>query len=747
VSRVKRLWTQRNAPLIASISATLLCVAIYAGHQARTITVPGIDAWESALENARVRFAGSRAPADDRVVVVALDDDTRARFPHVFQTRRGQAELFEKVAAARPLVIGLDLFFVNRELQLAQDVLAKVKDALAALAAETASPALAKAREALQAVLDETRGDEVLAQTIARIGQLHLGFLFYLGDAGTTDPEPVGLARARLGEVVTAARSTGRHPLRASAAAVSLPDIARGAAGGGFVNVDPDPDGTVRRVPLVIEHGGRYYVSLGLDLALAAAQGDGGYVTGEDRLSFAGREVPVDRRGRATLNYLGPARTFRHVSAVDVMNGSAGDRLQGRIVLVGYTDTARDKIVQPFDRVMPGVEVHATLIHNLLHDELRRRIEPPAALAALAILCGFLALLQVRRVRQRGAWVVVAGTLVAMAAYLVTSQILFQAQGLIVPVVAPLIAAALVTAAALSVGLATEGREKARLRSAFSRYVPPSVVERILADPRRIRLGGDRRVLTVLFSDIRGFSRTAEGLEPEVLSEYLNEYFTPMTGLVLENGGMLDKYIGDAVMAVYGAPLEVPDHAVRACRTALAMHRALVPLNQELTRRGLPPVNIGVGLSTGPMSVGNMGSQVRFDFTVLGDAVNLGARLEALTRDYRVDTLVAADTARAAGDAFVFRELDVVRVKGRAGVGRIYQLCGERGAEGVPTADQLALFARGLEHYRARRWTDARTVFEEVDDGPSRVLLARIDDLETEPPGDEWDGVFDQLVK
>ena len=751
---MRRLWSRRNAPLIAAIGAAGLCTALYAGHLSRAVTLPGIDGWEDSLENARVRIAGTRAPADDRIVIVALDDDTRRTAPQVFQTRRGLAELFDAIASAQPRVIGLDLFFAQDELQLEARVLAQVKAALKRVEAEppAAGTALASAREALDAVVEETRGDDRLAETIARAGRVYLGFLFVFDGAAAPAgaPERPGLARARVAEVVTAARSPGRHPERAGAVIASLEKFARGAAGGGFVNVDPDPDGTVRRLPLVVEHAGRYYMALGLAVALAAERGDAGYITGEDALRFADREVPVDRRGRATLSYLGPAESFPHVSAAAVLSSEAARaRLRDKIVLVGYTDAARDKIAQPFDRVMSGVEVHATLVHNLLHGELLRRIEPSTAIALVAALCGILALFQIRRVRQRGAWVVGTGTATAIGAYLVASQILFQAEGLIVPVVAPVLAAALVTAAALSVGLATEGREKARLRSAFSRYVPGSVVERILADPSRIRLGGDRRVLTVCFCDIRGFSGTAENLEPEVLSEYLNEYLTPMTNLVLDSGGMLDKYIGDAIMAVYGAPLEVPDHAARACQTALAMLRALGPLNAGFIRRDLPPVHVGIGLSTGPMSVGNMGSQARFDFTVLGDAVNLGARLEALTRDYKVDILVAEATAQAAGDRFVFRELDVVRVKGRAGVGRIHQLCGERGAPGVPGEEELARFAAGLEHYRARRWAEARAALEGLPagDGPTEVLLARVADLEAHPPPPEWDGVFHQLVK
>src|SRR5690606_35561942 len=238
--------------------------------------------------------------------------------------------------------------------------------ALAALDAEPAttpapSPALAAARAALAAVLEETRGDEILAAAVARGGPLQLGFLLHLDPAGAPPgtPEPPGLAPARLGEVAVTSRAAGRHPPRAAAVTASLPDIAAGAPGAGFVNVTPDPDGTLRRVPLVIEHAGRYYMALGLAVALAAAgaPGQAAYATGEDALEVAGRLAPVDRRGRATLAYLGPSGTFPHLSAVDVVAGRAPGALAGKIVLLGYTDVARDRIVQPLDRAADGVEV------------------------------------------------------------------------------------------------------------------------------------------------------------------------------------------------------------------------------------------------------------------------------------------------------------------------------------------------------------------------------------------------------
>lgn len=701
-----------------------------------------------------MRLGGARAPADDRIVIVGLDDRTHAEAPDLFQTRRGLARLIEAVAAARPRVMGLDLFFANPELRLDSRVVAQVEDALAGLASEAApSPAAIAARAALSAVLEELRGDAVLAEAV-RKARLVLAFLLHLDESGARGPAPPGLSLARLSEAVVTEQPAGRRPARASSATISMPSIATAAGGAGFVNVAPDDDGALRRLPLVLEYGGDYYGAFGLSLTLAFLGGNAelSYVSGDEFVELEGARVAVDRRGLATLSYLGPGGTFPHVSAVDVVRGAVSPEvLAGKIAIIGYTDVARDVIIQPFDGTCPGVEAHATLVHNLLHGELRRRAGPVTSLLLVVGLGALITLLQIRRLRQRGGWVVGFGALAAVALYFAASQYALAAHGSFIPVVAPVLGAVLVTAAALSTGLATEGREKARLRSAFSRYVPPGVVERLLADPSRIRLGGERRELTVLFSDIRGFSRFAENLEPEVLSEFLNEFLTPMTHLVLDQGGMLDKYIGDALMAVYGAPLEVPDHPARACRTAVAMLGALAPLNAEFTRRGLPAVQVGIGINSGPMSVGNMGSQARFDYTVLGDAVNLGARLEALTRDYRVDVLVGETTAELASGEFVFRELDTVRVKGRAGVGRIHELVGPRGAARF-SAEDLAAFAAALADYRGARWSEAEERLRgflrlHPEDGPAGVLLERLAALRARPPEGAWDGVFEQLVK
>jgi adenylate cyclase len=404
------------------------------------------------------------------------------------------------------------------------------------------------------------------------------------------------------------------------------------------------------------------------------------------------------------------------------------------------TYASYDKVQTPLDKVADGVELHATLTENILSGRLLRLASPLATVLATLLLCGIVIAAQLRRIRRR-AWVPPLLALAAMLGYVVIAQLAF-AGGSILALAPPILMASLVLAAATIGGLATEGREKAHLRAVFSQYVSKTVVDRIIADPARAKLGGERKVLTVLFSDIRGFSAFAEGMGPEALASFLGEYLTPMTELVLESGGTLDKYIGDAVMAIWAAPVDVPDHAARACEVALRMQEALVALNKKWQAEGKPKVAIGVGINTGPMSVGNMGTPARFDYTVLGDQVNLGARLEALTKEYGVDILVGEATANAAGTGFVFREVDVVRVKGRAGAAPVFELVGRAGAR------TDARFADALALYRKREFATAQQLFAELAGDDTAALMAkRCADLASSPPSEDWDGVYEQRSK
>jgi adenylate cyclase len=316
-----------------------------------------------------------------------------------------------------------------------------------------------------------------------------------------------------------------------------------------------------------------------------------------------------------------------------------------------------------------------------------------------------------------------------------------------------MVTALLITVAAVAVSVVTLGREKAQLRTAFGQYVQGSLVEKIIDDPSKLKLGGERRELTVMFSDIRGFSKFSETLDPESLSRLLNEYLTPMTDQVFEHGGMLDKYIGDAVMAVYGAPLPMDEklQAEKACATALAWMAALEELNKDWGKRDIPPVAIGVGINTGAMAVGNMGSENRFDYTVLGDAVNLAARLEAITKEYRAWIITGPRTRELAGERYAFRELDAVRVQGRDGVVPIYELLGPADAPRL-WAEDIGLYEQALEAYRSADWDQAEAHFEKFlgkhpDDGAAQTMVTRIANMRTNPPPKTWDGVYDQKSK
>ncbi|HQC10828.1 MAG TPA: adenylate/guanylate cyclase domain-containing protein, partial [Smithellaceae bacterium] len=291
-----------------------------------------------------------------------------------------------------------------------------------------------------------------------------------------------------------------------------------------------------------------------------------------------------------------------------------------------------------------------------------------------------------------------------------------------------------------------EEREKKKIRGAFQYYLTSSVINEMLKDPGKLKLGGDKKDLTVLFSDIRGFTTISEKMTPEELVALLNEYLTTMTNQVFHYDGLLDKYMGDAIMAVFGAPLDQPDHAERACRTALAMMKELRKLQDKWKAEGRPVFDIGVGLNSGDMVVGNMGSEMRFDYTVMGDMVNLGSRLEGTNKEYGTNIIISEFTYEKVKDAMCCRELDGVRVKGKLKPVKIYELLGEKKDEAA-FRDLLEGFGKGLALYREAKWDEAIAAFQSVlaarpNDTPSKVYVERCKNLKENPPAEPWDGVF-----
>lgn len=472
-----------------------------------------------------------------------------------------------------------------------------------------------------------------------------------------------------------------------------------------------------------------------------------------DFIKIGDLQIPTDEQGRLLINYYGPGYTFPHYPLSDVVLGRVlPETFQNKIVLFGFTGiTYHDLHSTSFERdSYPGVEVHATIIENILRQDYILRPEATIlADALILLLLGIVLGLILHRTRP------ISGALAAIICLIgvigiTCSAFLFGKIWL--NMAFPLVFIVLDYLAITSYKYFTEEKKKKEVKNAFQHYVAPAVVEQMLDKVDQLHLGGERKQLTALFSDIRGFTSISEKMTPEDLVHFLNEYLTAMAKIVLHYEGTVDKYMGDAIMAFYGAPLEQPDHALRACRTAVDMITRLKELQTGWKARNLPPMNIGIGINSGEMSVGNMGSEERFDYTIMGDNVNLASRLEGINKQYGTNIVISQFTyALIRDNPFIVRELDSVRVKGKQEPVTIYELM-RYGEIDQQTQALLEIFNNGLEAYKHRQWDQAIASFQEVfgiepNDEPSKIYIERCEAYKQTPPPENWDGVFVMQTK
>ena len=520
-------------------------------------------------------------------------------------------------------------------------------------------------------------------------------------------------------------------------------------------------------------------------------------------------KIPVDKKGQLQINYSGPSYMFPYASATDVLSDSRDltiteriknsktgiwepiihkvDKaafLKGKILFLGATAVGiYDLRVTPFEENLPGVETHANALSNLLIETARARGEKIATDAPgflrrspleemtmwLYLLVGGIALSAL--LTYFGSVAGLGITILFLAAvYFIDTYVLFKS-GIIVTTLFPVSLIVFDFVGLTSFKYFTEERKKRELKGTFEKYVSPAIVNEILADPENIELGGKKMELTVMFSDVRGFTTISEKLEPRALSDLLNSYLTPMTNLVFANKGTLDKYMGDAIMAFWGAPVHFKDHAKHAARCALQMLVKLKELQAEYRAKGLPEIEIGIGLNTGEMNVGNMGSDTVRSYTVMGDAVNLGSRLEGINKQYGTRIIISEFTFSEIKDEFICREIDRVKVKGKAQPVRIYELVAESDNKRVAdsankrvadSANKLAvsaakisvlsLFAEGLKLYNEQKFREAIERFTlalsfDANDAPSQLYVERCEDYLATPPPPDWDGVFTMTSK
>lgn len=570
----------------------------------------------------------------------------------------------------------------------------------------------------------------------------------------------------------------GRHldALSWKAYDANLPMLQKAARAGGYMNTEVDADGLLRSIPLLGQVGDAYYESLSLAaarVALGATEirpvffdADEALMTEEQLRQYGALkaielnskprvQIPVEPSIKALVQFRGrggpDGGAFRYVSAADVLKGKLPKHeLIDRIVLVGTTAPGlNDLRATPVNKEYPGVEQHANMIASILDGEFKQRPDFSPAFDLLQIIAiGLVLGLVLPALTPVYSILFALGSAVAIGAF---NFWVYQSLHWVMPVATALLLVLALFVFNVAWGYLFEYRKGRAIVNLFGEYVAPELVAEMAANPQNYNMEGESRELTVLFADVRGFTTISEGLDPNALREYINIYLTAMSEDIRGNRGTLDKYIGDAVMAFWGAPVALPDHAARAVATALQMQATAARLNRDFIARGWPPLKIGIGLNTGEMRVGDMGSKIRRAYTVMGDAVNLSSRLEGITKVYGVGVAVGEAT-RLAAPAFAYRELDRVRVKGKNEPVPIFEPIAREAelAENLRTALQRWHTALGL--VRAQQWDAAERLLRQLqqaypDDGLYRLYLQRIEHYRMHPPGGDWDGVTSYETK
>ena len=614
-------------------------------------------------------------PANPQVVIVTVDEASLKMVGRWPWPRSVLAELVGRLVQGGAAIIAFDVLFNEPELGAEREVVNRLTRSNQARSVD------ARVRSELERLASENDPDAVLATAIRESGRVVLASNFVLErQPPTTTPEREGAPRkGALGAFRNYNDRGAFPPIHAEQEFFPVPVLLEAATAVGHTNMLPESDGSTRYEALLVESRGHYYPSLALEavrlglgvepLRVRATFGDSIQV-GNDVL------IPTEVRSRTLIDYAGPPGTIPHISSADVFQGRGLERIKDRVVFIGATAEALyDLRVTPVSPAMPGVEKHANMAANILDG---RFIVRPGwtelAEAGGIILFPLVLALVLPAVRPvPSVWI----TLALLGALLGTTHYWFR-QGLWTPVVYPGLALVLTFVGITIYRILTEERQRQFTRRAFQQYVSPEVVERIMENPQALQFGGEMRNLTVLFSDIRDFTTFTEKHDPQLVVHMLREYLTEMTRIVIEEGGTLDKYIGDAVMAEFGAPIPYPDHALRGCRAALRMAAEVERLTAKWIAEGREPFRIGLGVNTGNMVVGNLGSEQLFDYTVIGDEVNLGARLESLNKDYQTDKhiIISEDTYESAGEAIQVRRLGEVKVKGKTRPVVVYELVG-----------------------------------------------------------------------
>jgi len=681
------------------------------------------------------------------VAIVDIDEASLKEIGQWPWPRTVVADLVSKLKDRGAVAIGFDIIFAEPDRM---------------------SPAVAV--ESFRGLDDETRSklaslpsnDEVLADAMKRARVI-------VGQSGSPLSQPRSDAEkalqtgfAIIGPDPTPLLVTFKGLLR------NVPLIEQAAAGRGVLSIDPDRDGIIRRVPVILTAQDVLVPSLAMEM-LRVVTGSGAIQVRADEagvqsVGVRGLAVPTDNRGRVWVHFNKIDRERSYVSAKDLLQGRLPpDRVRGRLVLVGTSAIGLFDIkTTPVDAAMPGVEVHAQILESVL---TKAQLAPvPDAIGAEIVIAVLLGLAIIVAAPALSPTVVVVLGAAMVAGLVGLSWYLFAMHSLLLDFTYPLMSSWLIYLVLTFVNYFREQRQRQQIRSAFGYYLSPHMVEQLARSPEKLVLGGEERRMTILFSDVRGFTTISEHFKdnPQGLTQLMNRFLTPLTNAIIERKGTIDKYIGDAIMAFWNAPVDDAEQEVNACDAALAMQERAVELNAELKQEAetgggtYMPLRIGIGLNTGPCVVGNMGSDFRFNYSVLGDTVNVASRLEARTKDYRLPLVIGSRTAERAQEKFTTMEIDLIQVKGKKEPEAVFTVLGRSALKDDPHCTELrALNADMLVAFRKQDWDGALALIERCRSAANGLDVAglydmyveRISTYRADPPPPDWDGVYEAESK
>jgi adenylate cyclase len=738
------------ARLIIGIVVVLMFLAHVIGFAG--LRVPLLDNLESIVYDTRLRLT-MPGTLDPRIVILDIDEKSLAEREQGGEGRwpwpRDRLallvdKLFDRYEVA---VVGFDVVFAERDESSGIRVLERL--------AERELREDARFQSALRQLKPQLDYDDIFARRIQG-RPVVLGYILLEKGAATlqkkgTLPPPVLTATSFVGRNVATTSWSGYT--------ANLDVLQKAAASGGHFNSRTDDDGVIRRVPMLAEYDGGYYEPLSLAMVrvllgsppVAAVRPDPaltpkGYPDLE-WLQVGPIRIPVDHEATALVPYRGRKDSFKYFSIVDVLNDRVDPpELKGKIVLVGTTAPGLlDLRATPVDPVYPGVEVHANLISGMLDGSIKQR--PSYVVGAEFLLLAAAGLAMALLLPLLSPLVSTLATVLVLASVLGVNILVYQHADLVLPLASGLVMILMLFTLNMAYGFFVEARGMRQITGLFGQYVPPELVDEMARNPEQFNMAPSKKELSVLFSDVRDFTSIAESLAPEDLAAYVNEYLTTMSLVIREqHRGTLDKYIGDAIMAFWGAPVADPQHARNAVLAALGMQLAVKALNEKFRERGWRPCRIGIGVNSGEMSVGDMGSRIRKAYTVMGDAVNIASRLEGITKQYGADIIIGEGTRRLLA-GFVLRELDRVRVKGKDEPVSIYEPLGPDGQVDPARQDEIALWNQALRLYRAQDWDRAELQLLNLRKrAPERDLyglfIERIAHFRAHPPGADWDGAW-----